>query len=86
MGSVSMIKLTETDAALVHIVRIVRTDRVGLFPGFCVDNFPFVLAQLGNFTQEQFLQQTDIKYEGWVSHHLGMQAESEVKDFGSFRP
>lgn len=44
MGAVSMVKITETECYIKHKVGIVRTDRVGLFPGFCSENFPFIIS------------------------------------------
>jgi hypothetical protein len=45
MGGVTMIKVTEDGNAFIsNTVNIVRTDRVGLFPGYCSDNFPFLIA------------------------------------------
>ena len=72
MGSVAVCKITETDLTMVHRVGIVRTDRVGLFPGFCPDSFPFAISQLGDFNGDEYLAQENIKYLGWTSHHLGM--------------
>lgn len=44
-----MVKISEEDVFIAHSVKIVRTDRVGLFPGFCSDNFAFGISQVGDF-------------------------------------
>ena len=44
-----------------HSIRFdLKSDRVGIFPGFCVDNFPFILMQLGEFDGMNFTN-----YLGW---------------------
>jgi len=81
------VSIEDENATILHTVKILRTDRVGLFPGFCPNNFPYALAQVGDFNGEQFLKQENVNYLGWVTHHLGMQQESEIpSEFGEFRP
>ena len=55
MGAVTILNVNEQNATIEGTVRIVRTDRVGLFPGFCEENFPYILTQVGDFTGEQFI-------------------------------
>jgi hypothetical protein len=61
MGAVTVMKLQEDGAQLLHSIRFdLKSDRVGIFPGFCVDNFPFILMQLGEFDGMNFTN-----YLGW---------------------
>lgn len=55
MGAVTILNVTDLDAVIMHSVRIVRTDRVGLFPGFCRDNFPYIITQVGDFNGEAYI-------------------------------
>lgn len=72
MGGVTMVRISESDASITHSCRCVRTDRIGLFPGFCSVNFPYAISQIGDFNGEEFLEQKNLKYLGWASHHIGM--------------
>lgn len=56
MGSVTIVNMSEENAGVAHSIKIVRTDRVGLFPGFCADNFPYAVSQIGDFSGDQFLK------------------------------
>lgn len=82
MGAVSVLKLQEDGAQLLHSVRFdLKSDRVGIFPGFCSDNFPFVLMQLGEFDGMNFTN-----YLGWQSHHIRVSQPNEVEISGEFIP
>ena len=50
---VNVVKVTDTEAVLVRSIEFTtRTNRVGILPGFDLDDFPFVMSQNWQHTED----------------------------------
>ena len=43
LDKVNVIKVTDEDATIIHSMGYDRSERVGILPGFDIDNFPFIM-------------------------------------------
>lgn len=67
---VNILKVTEDDAQIVHSVEYNRSERIGIFPGFDYDNFPFIMRQHYKSADPCAKTCKGGDYTEWQSHHL----------------
>ena len=76
---VAVIKVTETEATVIHSIDVERTDRVAIFPGFDIESFPFIMYQRKEWDRHHYFKGALADKE-WYSCHIKIRTQrSELK-------
>lgn len=78
--------MTDEDATIIHSIPFDRTERIGIFPGFDYDNFPFVMRHHFQMNNPLTSKTMDGEYKGWRSHHLRITQNGEIEGINNVLP